>query len=119
MADARSSTPGAAAERVVELARDARAVVVLDGHGRLAGSSESDDERSEALGELADDLIEAMDTATPGEEPEQLEAQVVGGAVYLVRHSDWTIAAVARRRALSSLMFYDPRAVLSELEEAA
>jgi hypothetical protein len=119
MADATPSTPAAVAERACELARDARAVVVLDGRGRLAGSSESDQERSEALGDLAGELVEAMDTATPGEQPEQLEAQVVGGAVYLVRHADWTIAAVARRRALSSLMFYDLRAVLSELEEAA
>jgi chemotaxis receptor (MCP) glutamine deamidase CheD len=119
MADATPSSPQAAAERACELARDARAAVVLDADARLAGSSESDEERSQALGELAAELIEAMDAAAAGEKPEQLEAQVAGGAVYLVRHSDWTIAAVARRRALSSLMFYDLRAVLSELEDAA
>ena len=39
-----------------------------------------------------------------------------GGAVYLVRRPEWAIAAVARRQALSSLMFYDLRALLSELE---
>ena len=119
MADTQPATPQAVAERACELTRDARAAVVLDAGGELAGSSESDEERSRELGELAGELLEAMDDAAPGEQPEQLEAQVMGGAVYLVRHSDWTIAAVARRRALSSLMFYDLRAVLSGLEEAA
>jgi hypothetical protein len=45
-----------------------------------------------------------------------MEAQVEGGAVYLVRRPSWTLAAVARRSALSSLMFVDVRAVLGELE---
>jgi hypothetical protein len=119
MADATPSTPQEVAERACELARDARAAVVLDGDGELAGSSELDEERSRELGDLARELIEALDTAAPGENPEQLEAQVAGGAVYLVRRADWAIVAVARRRALSSLMFYDLRAVLSGLEEAA
>jgi hypothetical protein len=119
MADATPSSPQEVAQRACELARDARAAVVLDGDGELAGSSESDEERSQALGELAGELVEAMDAAAPGEEPEQLEAQVAGGAVYLVRRAGWTIAAVARRRALSSLMFYDLRSLLSGLEKAA
>jgi hypothetical protein len=119
MADATPPTPQSAAEKARELARDARAAVVLDGHGELAGSSESDGERARVLGELAKELIEAVDAAAPGENPEQVEALVDGGAVYLVRRPDWALAAVARRQALSSLMFYDLRAVLSELERAA
>jgi hypothetical protein len=119
MADPTPPTPQSVAERACDLARDARAAVVLDSAGELAGSSESDDERSGALGELTRELVEALDAAAPGEHPDQLEAQVDRGAVYLVRRPDWTIAVVARRKALSSLMFYDMRAVLSELEEAA
>jgi hypothetical protein len=119
MADPPPPTPQSVAEQVCELARDARAAVVLDSAGELAGSSESDDERSAALGELVGELLEALDAAAQGEHPEELEAQVDGGAVYLVRRPDWTIAVVARRKALSSLMFYDMRAVLSELEEGA
>ena len=118
MADATPPTPQSVAKRACELARDARAAVVLDKAGKLAGSSESDRERSEELGELTRELVEALDDAAPGEQPEQFEAQVDNGAVYLVRRPDWTIAVVARRKALSSLMFYDLRAVLSELEEA-
>jgi hypothetical protein len=116
MADAKPLTPESVAQKAVELARDARAVVVLDGAGDLAGSSESDGERSRELAERAKELIDAVDAAAPGDAPEQVEAQVDGGAVYLVRRPDWAIAAVARRQALSSLMFYDLRAVLSELE---
>ena len=48
--------------------------------------------------------------------PEQVEAQVEGGAVYASRTPRWTLAVVARRAALSSLMLYDLRAVLGELE---
>jgi len=120
MPAAKPPTPQSAAERAYELARDARATVVLDGRGELAGSSEPDHERARSLAELTADLLEAVDGATRGEEPpEQVEVQVDRGAVYEVRRADWTLAAVARRQALSSLMFYDLRAVLSELEQAA
>jgi hypothetical protein len=116
MADATPLTPQSVAQKAIELARDARVAVVLDSAGELAGSSESDEERSRALAELAKELIDAVDAAAPDGPPEQVEAQVDGGAVYLVRRPEWTIAAVARRQALSSLMFYDLRALLSELE---
>jgi hypothetical protein len=116
MADATPLTPQSVAQKAVELARDARAAVVLDGAGELAGSSESDGERSRELAEHAKELIDAVDAVAPDGPPEQVEAQVDRGAVYLVRRKDWTIAAVARRQALSSLMFYDLRAVLSELD---
>jgi hypothetical protein len=42
--------------------------------------------------------------------------QIPGGAVFASRTPRWTLAAVARRGALSSLMLYDLRAVLGELE---
>ena len=60
-----------------------------------------------------------MDRATRDwdtEPPEQVEVQVPGGAVFASRTPRWTLAAVARRGALSSLMLYDLRAVLGELE---
>ena len=117
MADAKPPSPESVAQKAIELARDARAAVVLDGRGELAGSSESDGERSRVLAKLAKELIEAVDAAAPDGPPEQMEAQVDGGAVYLVRRADWALAAVARRQALSSLMFYDLRSVLMELEK--
>jgi hypothetical protein len=116
MADAKPPTPDSVAQKAIELARDARAAVVLDAAGQLAGSSESDAERSRELADQARELIDAVDAVAPDGPPDQVEAQVDGGAVYVVRRPDWALAAVARRQALSSLMFYDLRAVLSELE---
>ena len=98
---------------------DARAAVLLDAAGSLAGSSETDPVRARALGELARDLFETVDRATRDWEvdpPEQVEAQVAGGAVFASRTPRWTLAVVARRAALSSLMLCDLRAVLGELE---
>ena len=55
----------------------------------------------------------------PGGPPEQVEIQVDGGTVYGSRTPRWTLAVVARRAALSSLMLMDLRAVLGELEGGA
>ena len=99
------------------MSADTRAAVVVDPAGELAGAS--GDPRAPELAELAAELLEALDAVAPAGPPEQMEAQVEGGAVYLVRRRQWTLAAVARRSALSSLMFYDVRAVLSELEASA
>jgi hypothetical protein len=117
--EAEPLTPPRVAERVCELAPDARAAVLLDASGALAGSSEEDPERSSALAELTGELLEAVDAAAPAAPPAQVEALVERGAVYVVRTPEWTLAAVARRSALSSLMFYDLRAVLAELEADA
>jgi hypothetical protein len=107
--------PQAAAERLCRLSQDARAAVVLDARGELAGASDGDSERAAALAEAARDLLEAVDTAA-GEPPEQVEAHVEGGSVYVLRREGFALAAVTRRAALSSLMFYDARAVLDGFE---
>jgi Roadblock/LC7 domain-containing protein len=107
------------AARLCELSSDARAAVLLDAAGSLAGSSESDPERAEALAQLTRELFETVDRATRDwdvDPAEQVEVQVSGGAAYASRTPRWTLAVVARRGALSSLMLYDLRAVLGELE---
>jgi hypothetical protein len=112
-------TPKRTAERLCELSADARAAVLLDAAGTRAGSHGVPEDRSDDLGELARGLFEAVDRAhrdIPGGPPEQVEAQVEGGAVYASRTPRWTLAVVARRTALSSLMLMDLRAVLRELE---
>ena len=117
MADTLS--PEAAADRLCELSADARAAVLLDAAGALAGSSEADPERARRLGDMARELFETVDRSTrdwDADPPEQVEAQVAGGGVYGSRTPRWTLAVVARRGALSSLMLCDLRAVLSELE---
>jgi hypothetical protein len=112
-------TPERTAARLCELSSDARAAVLLDAAGSLAGSSESDPERAEALAQLTRELFETVDRATRDwdvDPAEQIEVQVSGGAAYASRTPRWTLAVVARRGALSSLMLYDLRAVLGELE---
>jgi hypothetical protein len=99
--------------RLLELNPDTRAAVLLDGSGALAASSDPD--RGDALAEAARELWRAVDRATD-EPPFELEAQVVRGSIFAIRNVGWTLAVVARRSALSSLMLYDLRAVLGELE---
>jgi hypothetical protein len=112
-------TPERTAERLCELSADARAAVLLDAAGSLAGSHGLPPESSGEMAELARQLFEAVDRAhrdIPGGPPEQVEAQVDGGTVYASRTPRWTLAVVGRRAALSSLMLMDLRAVLGELE---
>jgi Roadblock/LC7 domain-containing protein len=116
---AETLTPERTAERLCELSADARAAVLLDAAGSLAGAHGVAEERARELAELARELFEAVDRANrdiPGGPPEQVEAQVEGGAVYASRTPRWTLAVIGRRAALSSLMLMDLRAVLGELE---
>jgi hypothetical protein len=116
---AETLTPEAAPARLCELSGDARVAVLLDAAGSPAGSSEPDRERARALADLTRDLFETVDRATRDWEPdppEQVEVQVPGGAVFASRTPRWTLAVVARRGALASLMLWDLRAVLGELE---
>jgi hypothetical protein len=112
-------TPERAAERLRGLSADVRSAVLLDAAGSLRGASDDDHDDAQTLGELARRLFEEVDRATRDwdtEPPEQVEVQVPGGAVFASRTPHWTLVAVARRGALSSLMLYDLRAVLGELE---
>jgi hypothetical protein len=112
-------TPERTAARLCELSNDARAAVLLDAAGSLAGASDLDPERARVLADLARKLFEAVDRAQRPDgvdPPEQVEAQVEGGAVYASRTPRWTLAVVARRNALSSLMLLDLRSVLAELD---
>jgi predicted regulator of Ras-like GTPase activity (Roadblock/LC7/MglB family) len=112
-------TPERTAERLCELSTDARAAVLVDAAGALASSHGVADASSRDFAELARRLFEAVDRANrdiPGGPPEQVEVQVEGGTIYASRTPRWTLAVVAKRTALSSLMLMDLRAVLGELE---
>ncbi|HEV7846601.1 MAG TPA: roadblock/LC7 domain-containing protein [Thermoleophilaceae bacterium] len=112
-------TPERAAERLCELSADVRAAVLLDAAGSLESSSEDDRPRAEALAGLARKLFEEVDRATrdwDAEPPEQVEVQVPGGAVFASRTPRFTLAVVAKKGALASLMLYDLRALLGWLE---
>jgi hypothetical protein len=112
-----SQSPERVPARLCELSTDAREAVLLDAAGALAGCTIADRAHAEEFGRLARELFEALDSAgAPGEPAEQVEAQVPGGAVFASRTPRWTLAVVARRAALASLMLYDLRAMLGELE---
>ena len=108
MAD-QALTPELALDYLGELSTDIRAAVVLNRDGGLAAGTPDLGER------LREPVIELMESAAPAR---QVEVKVAGGAVFAVRGDDWTVAAVTRRSALSSLMFYDLRSALSGLGAA-
>jgi len=112
-------TPALALDYLAELSTDIRAGVVLDADGVLAAAWGGDDERGERVRELVTDLLERTDAAAGGEPPAQVEVSANGGGVFCVRSPGWTIAVVTGRYALSSLMFYDLRKVLDDLEDGA
>lgn len=111
-------SPADAADRLAEMSSDALSVVVLDAAGSVAAATDPDAGRSRRFGELVGELFERAD-AIDHDPPEQVEAQVAEGAVFALRSSRWMLAVVARRAALSSLMFYDMRSVAAQLEQAA
>jgi hypothetical protein len=118
-------TPELALRYLDELSTDIRAAVLLDDTGQVAAASAPSDDRPAAkLGELAGRLFEHADKASESAHAfqgpvTQLEVTVADGAVFAVRAEGWTIAVVAGRFALPSLMFYDLNAVLSDLGKRA
>lgn len=118
-------TPELALRYLDELSTDIRAAVLLDSAGRVAAAhSAGGDAPADRLGELAARLFDRADEAAkaaPAFEGQvaQVEATTAEGAVFAVRADGWTIAVVAGRFALPSLMFYDLRAVLSDLGKRA
>jgi uncharacterized membrane protein len=62
----------------------------------------------EALADLAQQLLERAAT-------DQVEVSTGAGIVYALRSGEWTLAVVAGRFALSSLVFFDMRQALQEL----
>ena len=118
-------TPELALRYLDELSTDIRAAVLLDSDGRLAAAHAADgeapaDKLAEQAGRLFERAEEAANSLHGFEGPvTQVEATTADGAVFAVRAEGWTIAVVAGRFALPSLMFYDLRAVLSDLGEKA
>jgi predicted regulator of Ras-like GTPase activity (Roadblock/LC7/MglB family) len=111
---AHSLTPELALRFLGELSTDIKASVLLDSAGSPAAASE-DGEAGRKLGELTAELFAAADAAD-GDGVTQVEVSTGDGAVYAVREEHWSVAVVTGRFALPSLMFYDLRTVLGDLE---
>jgi hypothetical protein len=85
-----------------------KACVLLDADGRVAAVDAGHEADGDELAELTRKLLEGADTA-------QIEVSTGSGIVYALRSGDWTLAVVAGRFALSSLVFFDMRRVLEEI----
>ena len=99
-------TPDLALDYLGELSTDIRAAVVVDSAGKLAAVTGDDRERGERMRELSEKLLEGVD---------QIEVVTTEGSVFAVRGDAWTVAVVAGRQPLASLMFYDLRNVVRDL----
>ncbi len=108
-------TPELALRQLGELSTDMRAAVLLDGQGDLAAAEPEDGELGNDLGELLLDLLESADAA---DDEAVAEIEVTGptGAVFVARARKFTLAVVTDRSALSSLVRYDLRRVLADLD---
>lgn len=104
--------------RLVDGSPDVLAAVQLDAAGNLIAASEEDPNRARELADLARRLVERADAAS--DRPvEQIEAQVGAGSVFATRSPSHVIACVTKRLALPSLVLYDIRHALAELERSA
>jgi len=107
-------TPELALDYLAELSTDIKASVVISSDGRTAAASRPG-EAGDQLRVLAQQLFDHADSAD-AQVVTQVEVATGEGTVFAVRDERWMIAVVAGRFALSSLMFYDLRSVLGDLE---
>lgn len=106
-------TPELALDYLGELSTDIRAAILLDSAGEVAASTE-DGPAAERMRDHVTELFDRADRADDGEVA-QIEVATGSATVYGVRGEHWTLAVVASRAALASLMFYDLRHVLDDL----
>ena len=102
-------TPDLALDYLGELSTDIRAAVIVDAQGDVAAVTGDDRERGEKMRTLALELLDAADGS------DQVEVVTADGSVFAVRGEAWTVAVVAGRQPLASLMFYDLRNVVKDL----
>ena len=96
------------ADFVEGLSTDVRACALLDSDGRLVSVDTAHEADGESLAALTAQLLKCAGTR-------QVEVSTGTGMVYALRSGEWTLAVVAGRFALSSLVFFDMRQTLAEL----
>ena len=102
-----------------ELSTDIRGALLVDSNGELLAGWRGDDERAERMREPLLELLRHADAAAGDAAPAaQIEVTTPRGAVFCARDDAFTLAVVAARFALPSLMFYDLRHVLGDLRPA-
>jgi predicted regulator of Ras-like GTPase activity (Roadblock/LC7/MglB family) len=105
---------------LTEISAQIDAAVVVDGDGKVAGSTLEDAERAERMAGAARRLLEEADGvvgAREGTPLVQLQAATPVGCVFVVREGGRTIAAVAGADPTVGLVFYDLKSCLRSLGE--
>jgi len=108
-------TPDLALAYLGELSTDIRAAAVLDESGAVAAHSGFEEGGADQVRGLVADLYQHAAEAADGAAPDQVEVTLPEGSVFALRGHGWTLAVVAGRFALSSLMFFDLRMVIRDL----
>ena len=109
-------TPELALAYLGELSTDIRAAAVLDSGGAMAAHSGFDEGDSAGVKDLIGDVFDHAARAAGGDAaPGQVEVALPEGVLFAVRDRGYTLAVVAGRFALSSLMFFDMRMVIRDL----
>ena len=118
MTPAEASTltdPADAVAQLVETSPELRGCAILDSRGAVLAATGEENEKE--WREAAAELVAAADAA--GGEPAAYAHIASGdGEVFLVRHGGLVAVAAAERFVLSSLMVFDLRATLRQLEAA-
>jgi hypothetical protein len=110
-------TPALALDYLDELSTDIRGGLVLDRRGELAAAWHGDAERGERMREPLVELLRRADAATRGRaKAAGVEVATARGSVFAVRSARWTLAVITGRFVLSSLMLFDLRKVLDDLD---
>jgi len=112
-----ASTSAPALRELRERSAEIRAAILLDERA-LTAAEPADEELGGRLAELTLALLDAADKAG-GDEVGEVEVVSPAGSVYVVRAGGLAVAAVAGRLSLSSLVRYDLRRALAEVEGAA
>ena len=95
---------------LAEMSADLRGAAILDSQGRVLAAAGDPARWSEDCAAL----LEVADRAG-GEPVEQVHIATQQGEVFALRHAGLAAIAVTERFTLSSLMFFDMRAVLRDL----
>lgn len=111
-------TPQEAVAFLDELGPDVKACVVLDRDGGLLAQSGPDEPRGREMGDLALELFQRADSCSTAEVG-GIEVATSAGTLFAARRGAFAIAVVASRLALSSLVMFDLRRILGDLETAA
>ena len=101
---------------LTEISTQIETAVVFDREGTVIGAT-VDDERAGRLAGAALELFRAADQQRE-QELVQLDAELEGGSVFVVRDADRLIAATTTEHPTVGLVFYDLKSCLRALGEA-